>query len=258
MAGIKNIVIIGAGNVGTSLACAFYKAGCNIVQVVGRREEAIKSLSDKFGADHSLSFAEVTKGQDLYLMALPDKAMEEILPQLGLTNELLVHCSGSVPIEILSAYSENTGVFYPLQTFTQNRKIDLQEVPFLIEANRIDNEDALINLGNKLSSNVKVADSVQRQLLHIAAIFASNFSNHMYDIARQLMSENGFDFELLVPLIKETAAKAIDMEPDQAQTGPAIRKDMLVIEKHIELLRDNPEILDIYQRISKNIIDQTD
>jgi len=258
MAEIKNIVIIGAGNVGTGLACAFSDVGCNIVQVVGRREEAVATLAEMFNADHTLSFKDVTKGQDLYLMALPDRAMSEILPQLGLTNELLVHTSGSVPMDILSSFSDNIGVFYPLQTFTRDRKIDLGEVPLLVEANRIDGEDVLLELGKKLSTHVEVADSAQRQLLHIAAVFASNFSNHMYDIARQLMLDNGFDFELLIPLIKETAAKAVEMEPDQAQTGPALRKDMQVIENHLELLKNMPEVQKLYQQISKNIIDQTE
>ncbi|MEN8224719.1 MAG: Rossmann-like and DUF2520 domain-containing protein [Bacteroidota bacterium] len=258
MAEIKNIVIIGAGNVGTQLACAFRDAACNIRQVAGRRGAAVKSLAEMTGAEHSISFDNIIKGQDLYLMALPDDAMNEILPKLGLTDELLVHTSGSVPMDILSPYSENTGVFYPLQTFTRNRKIDLSVVPFLVEANRIDNEDQLLTLGKKLSGNVKVADSMKRELMHIAAVFASNFSNHMYDIARKLMRDNGFDFDLLIPLIRETAAKAVELGPDQSQTGPALRKDMQVIEKHLDLLRNNPAARELYERISKNIIDQTD
>ena len=257
MINIANIVIIGAGNVGTQLSSAFRDEGCKIVQVVGRREAAVKVLAEMHDADYSLSFSEVVKGQDLYLMALPDNAMEEILPQLGLTDELLVHTSGSLPLDILSNYSQNTGVFYPLQTFSQNRKIKISEVPLFIEANRIDNEDTLIAFGKRLSSNVNVADTDQRQIMHIAAVFASNFTNHMYDIARQLLEDHGFDFKVMESLILETAAKAMEKGPEDSQTGPAKRKDMNVIEKHLKLLKNNPSAEELYRRISQSIIDQT-
>ena len=258
MTNILNIVIIGAGNVGTRLSFALRDAGCKIVQLAGRREAAVKALAEKLDTAYTLSYNALLKGQDLYLLALPDSAIEEVLPQLGLTDELLVHTSGSLPMGILSPYSMNTGVFYPLQTFSTGRKIAISEVPFFIEANRIDNEDALMQLGKKLSSNVSVADSVQRQQMHIAAVFASNFSNHMYDLARQLMEEHGFDFKLLEPLIMETAMKAMDRGPAIAQTGPAARKDLNVIEKHLELLNNNPSARELYRRISQSIMDQTE
>lgn len=258
MKDIKNIVIIGAGNVGTRLAIALQKAGCQITQIAGRREDAVKSLASDLGCPWTLSSEEVIKRQDLYLLALPDQALDEILPRLGLSDELIVHTSGSLPMEVLSPYSDNIGVFYPLQTFTRSRKIDLCEVPFMIEANRIDNEELLILLANKLSRNVKVANSEQRQAMHIGAVFASNFSNHMYDIANQLFNDYGFDFDLLAPLILETAKKAIEMGPRNAQTGPALRMDMKVIEKHLAMLRNRPEAYELYKRISENIKDQSE
>ena len=254
---VKNIVIIGAGNVGTRLACALNDAGCNIVQIAGRRSIAVETLAKTLDTDFTLSLAKIIKGQDLYILALPDNAMEEVLGELDLTDELLVHTSGSVPMEILIPFSENVGVFYPLQTFTRNREIDLKVVPFLMEANRIDTEDSLVGLGKMLSANVNVADSEKRLQMHVAAVFASNFSNHMYDIAREIMQDNGFDFDLLVPLITETAAKAVEMGPDNSQTGPALRKDMEIIAKHLELLKNKPAARELYDRISKNIIDQT-
>ncbi len=257
MTEIKNIVIIGAGNVGTLLACAFHDAGCNIVQVAGRREAAVFALSEKLGAEYTLSFEDIMKRQDLYLMALPDEAIKEILPRLDLSDELLVHTSGSVPMSILNGYSENTGVFYPLQTFTRSRKIDLNEVPFLLEANRIDNEERLLKLGRKLSNNVHLADSMQRQHMHLGAVFASNFSNHMYDIANRLFKKYGFDFDMLAPLIRETAAKAVELGPDKTQTGPALRKDIEVIEKHLALLENDPAAQELYRMISQNIMDQS-
>ncbi len=253
---IRNIVIIGAGNVGTRLAHAFRDAGCRIVQVAGRRNAAVKALADEMEAAMTLSFEEIVKGQDLYLLALPDDAILEVVPQLGLGHELLVHTSGSMPMDVLAPYAESIGVFYPLQTFSSIRPVNMAEVPVLVEAGRIEHEDALLALGRRLSRVVSVADSTRRQRVHIAAVFASNFSNHMYAIAQKLMAESGFDFELLVPLIRETALKAIEMGPGAAQTGPAKRNDLKIIEKHLAMLGNEPEWQQIYALLSKSIDNQ--
>jgi predicted short-subunit dehydrogenase-like oxidoreductase (DUF2520 family) len=258
MAGINSIVIIGAGNVGCHLARKLYAASFNIVQVAGRRAVNVKSLAEDLGATHTQDFAKIVKGQDLYILALPDEVMEEVLPKLPLSDELIVHTSGSVHLNILHPYSENYGVLYPLQTFTRHRDFDLNEVPIMVEANRIDNEDLLLALGKRLSEKVMVVDSIRRQYLHIAAVFASNFSNHMYDIARSVLEEQDLDFELLVPLIMETAEKATTLGPAKAQTGPAMRRDKKVMQKHLEMLKGNPAAMEIYRRISDSIIDHTE
>jgi predicted short-subunit dehydrogenase-like oxidoreductase (DUF2520 family) len=254
---IKNIVIIGAGNVGSHLARHFHAAGFTISQVAGRHEANVIALADEVKASYTLSFKEIIPSQDLYIVALPDKVIEEILPQLPLTDELLVHTSGSVPLEILSQFSGNTGVLYPLQTFSKDSETDISKVPVLIEANRIDNENKLLEAGRKLSEKVLVADSEMRQTLHLAAVFASNFSNHMYDIARRILDEYKLDFDLLTPLIRETAAKASKVGPAGAQTGPAKRKDMKIIEKHLALLDNNKDARELYKKISESIIEQT-
>lgn len=255
---IKNIVIIGAGNVGTHLAISLQKAGCNIMQVVGHREAAVKELVKKTGSDYTLVFEEVLKGQDLYLLALPDKVLTEVLPRLGLDNELLAHTSGSVPINVLSPFSENTAVFYPLQTFTSSRDVNFKEIPILIEANRIDNENSISDLAAKLSDRVLVTDSAKRQSLHMAAVFASNFSNHMYNVARILAESNEVDYSLLVPLIRETTAKAIELGPQKSQTGPALRNDRQIIDKHLSMLGDKPQMQELYRLITQDIIDRNE
>jgi len=255
MYSIKRIVIIGAGNVGCHFARKLHDAGYIISQIVGRREASVIKLAKDLDASYCLEFGNVLTKQDLYIMALPDEVMQEILPCLPLSHELLVHTSGSFPLEFLSPYSENTGVFYPLQTFTRKRQIDLKEVPIFIEANRIDNENRLKEVASALSSNVQVADSVTRQHLHIAAVFASNFSNHMYDIARKLLDEHGLDIDLMAPLIRETANKAITMGPDNAQTGPAKRKDLATMQKHLGLLSGNEAARELYRLISESIIE---
>jgi len=257
MEAIENIVIIGAGNVGSRLGIALHSQGFTISQVAGRREASVIALAEKVKAPFTLSFEEVIKGQDLYIVALPDQVMGMILPELPLSDELLVHTSGSAPMSLLSPYSDNVGVFYPLQTFTAQREMELNDVPFLIEANRIDNENRLLDLSRKLSGKVLVANSTQRQSLHIAAVFACNFSNHMYDIARQILEECQLDFDLLSPLITETAAKAVALGPDKSQTGPARRNDMKIIEEHLELLKDNNTARELYKKITESIIDQS-
>lgn len=254
---IQNVVIIGAGNVGCHISRKLHAAGYTISQVAGWRETNVIALAGDLGASHCLEFEKILTKQDLYIMALPDEAMEEILPRLPLTDELLVHTSGSVPMQFLDPYSENTGVLYPLQTFTRKRHIDLMQVPILIEANRIDNENRLMEVANKLSKDVRVIDSMARLYIHIAAVFSSNFTNHMYDIARNLLEEHGLDFEIMGPLIMETANKAIKMGPDEAQTGPAKRKDLRTMKKHLELLADNKAAQELYRLISESIIDKT-
>lgn len=254
---IQNVVIIGAGNVGCHISRKLHAAGYTISQVAGWREANVLALANDLGAAHCLHFEKILTKQDLYIMALPDEAMEEILPRLPLSDELLVHTSGSVPMQILDPYSENTGVLYPLQTFTRKRHIDLKEVPVLIEANRIDNENRLKEVASGLSNDVRVIDSMARLYIHIAAVFASNFSNHMYDLARNVLEEQGLDFEIMGPLIMETATKAIRMGPDEAQTGPAKRKDLRTMQKHLELLSDNKAARELYRLISESIIDKT-
>jgi predicted short-subunit dehydrogenase-like oxidoreductase (DUF2520 family) len=254
---IRDIVIIGAGNVGTHLGRALSRAGFRICQVAGWREQAVKALASELDTGHTTEMQAVRKRCDLYIMALPDNIIEGILPVLGLTDELLVHTSGSLPLNILSPFSSNTGVLYPLQTFSRKRDMDLQEVPFLIEACNPESEDLLLGLAGKLSHRVGLADSGQRQALHIAAVFACNFTNRMYDIARRILEEYGLDFSLLVPLIRETAKKATEIGPAGSQTGPAYRRDMKIIEKHLDILARHPGILEIYRDITNNILDES-
>lgn len=255
---IKNIVIIGTGNVGTHLAEAFVNAGCSVKQIVGRNYVVAEKLASSVNASFVTDFAAIEKGHDMYVLALAEKAMEEVLPQLNLDKEFLVHTSGSLSLEILYPYSENTGVFYPLQTFTHGRDVNFREIPILLEANRINNEQQLFELATKLTEQVEHANSEQRLALHIAAVFACNFSNHMFSLARQLANKYKIDFDLLIPLIKETAAKSISMGPEKAQTGPARRKDQKVILKHLELLSDSPRLQDLYARITESIQEQSE
>lgn len=254
---IKNIVILGTGNVGTHLALALVQAGCNIKQIVGRNAASTEKLAASVHATPVTDFGAIEKGNDLYVLALPERAMEEVLPKLCLRTEILVHTSGSLDLSILYPYSENTGVFYPLQTFTHGRDVNFREIPILLEANRIDNEHDLFLLAAKLSSQVEHASSQQRMALHLAAVFACNFSNHMYSLARQVANKYNIDYDMLIPLIKETASKAIALGPENAQTGPAKRNDQKIISQHLEMLSGNARLQNLYKLMTENIQEQS-
>jgi predicted short-subunit dehydrogenase-like oxidoreductase (DUF2520 family) len=148
----------------------------------------------------------------------------------------------------------NYGIFYPLQTFSKTKAVNISEVPFCIEANTDKNEQLLVDLAKVLSNNVELINSEQRKKLHLAAVFACNFSNYMYTIADELLSNDNLDLNLLKPLIIETANKIKDNSPKAMQTGPAKRNDKAVIEKQLQLLANNPAYKDIYQLITEQII----
>jgi predicted short-subunit dehydrogenase-like oxidoreductase (DUF2520 family) len=167
----------------------------------------------------------------------------------------VVHCSGSQPISVLNRYTKNCGVIYPLQTFSKKRDVDFSKIPVFIEANSTENLDILKNIAGIISEKVSVADSEQRQLLHISAVFACNFVNHLYSIAGELLKAENISFDVLKPLILETALKVQELQPFVAQTGPAVRFDKNIIDKHLSKLADAEEYRQLYEMISKSIFE---
>ena len=159
-------------------------------------------------------------------------------------------------MEALKGYAENYGVFYPLQTFSKDKELDYKEIPFFIEGSSKSAVDILTSLASLISKNVYEADSDKRKRLHIAAVFACNFANHLVGIADDILKENGMDYTVLLPLLKETIGKLYLLPPSMAQTGPAVRNDTTVMKAHEEMLVDNPEYLGIYRALSQSIIDQ--
>jgi predicted short-subunit dehydrogenase-like oxidoreductase (DUF2520 family) len=189
----------------------------------------------------------------LYSVAIKDDAIENVLQQIIDKNIFIVHTSGSIPITVFEQTGfNNYGIFYPLQTFSKLKAINLLDVPFCIEAN--EQEDILVELANKLSNSVHRVDSEQRKKLHLAAVFACNFTNHMYAIAEDLCLKNNVNFNILKPLIRETAEKITLNHAKDVQTGPAKRKDEKIIENHIEQLSDSKSYQDIYKLITESII----
>lgn len=251
-----NFCFIGAGNLAVQLSKAFQNKGFKISQVYSRTEKSAKSLADQLSANHTTSVTGIDKTADIYFVAIKDSAIEEVLPQIDFNNKLVVHCSGSLSLSSIGKYSVNTGVFYPLQTFSKNRKVDFSEIPVFVEANSDKNEKILIDLALQISGSVSVIDSEKRKTLHISAVFACNFVNYFFTIAADILKSKGIPFDVIKPLILETAFKVQEMEPWKAQTGPAVRFDENIINEHFKELEAFPEYQQLYMSISKSIFER--
>ena len=249
------VVFIGAGNLATNLAKALYYKGFRIVQVYSRTEESARALAEKVEADYTTDLQEISKDAKLYIVSLKDAAFVELLPQITEDKQksLLVHTAGSIPMSVWEGHAERYGVFYPMQTFSKQREVDFQEVPFFIEAKRAEDTELLKAIASTLSEKVYEADSEQRKSLHLAAVFICNFTNHMYALAADLLEKYNLPFEVMLPLIDETARKVHELAPRDAQTGPAVRYDENVMSNHLAMLVDSPALQEIYKLMSKSI-----
>lgn len=249
------IVFIGAGNLATNLAKAFYCRGFRIVQIYSRTEKSARALAEKVEAGYTTDLREVSKDAKLYIVSLKDAAFVELLPQIaeGKQNSLLVHTAGSIPMDIWKDHAERYGVFYPMQTFSKQREVNFREVPFFIEAENPEDTALLKAIASILSEKVYEINSEQRKSLHLAAVFICNFTNHMYALAADLLEKYGLPFEVMLPLIDETARKVHELAPRDAQTGPAVRYDENVMSNHLAMLADSPALQEIYKLMSKSI-----
>ncbi|GMQ26075.1 DUF2520 domain-containing protein [Algoriphagus sp. oki45] len=252
------IALIGAGNVAWQLAPALEDAGHEITEVYSRDlAKAIEVTERVYSAEakDDLDFSE-SKAQ-IFILAVKDSAIPEVADAVILPEgSILVHTSGTMPLDILGYSSASfTGIFYPLQSFTKGKKIDMDDVPFLLEAKDEETLQKLKKVAKSLSPLVYTVRSKDRKAVHIAAVFASNFSNHMIRIAEEIMRRQGLDFEMLKPLIIETISKSLQMGAKKAQTGPAVREDYETLEEHFKFLNYNEQVAEIYRLISQDIID---
>ena len=250
---MKKVSIIGTGNVATHLAKALKNSGVTISQIYGRNEHTTKSLALKVGATAVFDILEMeTENIEAILISVNDDAIQQVANALPNSNAIVMHTSGTVGIEALEKHTNN-GVFYPLQTFSKNKKMDLSTVPFCIEGNNRNTKISLLNLANLLTNDVRFIDSKTRKSIHIAAVFASNFSNHMLAISDKLLNESGQDLSILFPLVNETISKAFSSNPIESQTGPAERNDIQVMKNHLAQLENEPLLQNIYKNISASI-----
>ncbi|MCB0410504.1 MAG: DUF2520 domain-containing protein [Flavobacteriales bacterium] len=248
----KTISFIGAGNVATHLAKAMYEAGFNIEQIFSKDINNALVLADEVDAIAVDNIRNINATADIYILAVKDDAVEDILRHIQKKDIFIVHTSGAIGIDVFEKTGfSKYGIFYPLQTFTKNVHVNFLEIPICIESNY--EENWLIDIANELSNAVYLIDSEQRKKLHVAAVFACNFSNYMYHIAEDICHENNINFNILKPLIKQTAQKIILNHPKDVQTGPAARNDDKTIENHINQLEQHPTYQELYKLITENL-----
>jgi predicted short-subunit dehydrogenase-like oxidoreductase (DUF2520 family) len=250
---INSVCILGAGNVATHLGKSVKNAGIEVSQIYNRTKKTAIELADNLGCSYTSDLNKITETVDLFLFAVSDSAIVPILKSRNWENKLLIHTSGTIPSEIFKPYTNRFGVIYPLQTFSKAREIDFSSIPLFIIANNPFTLATLKSFCSNLSESVSEIDSDKKAILHLAAVFANNFSNHMYTIADELLKKNDLSFDLLFPLIIETANKAIKMKPWKVQTGPAVRNNKEVIQKQTEMLSSKPEWQKIYTFVSESI-----
>jgi len=244
---------MGAGNVAWHLAPALQNAGYDIVQVYSRTMESARNLADHLEVPCTDNMEDLSRDADMALFAISDSAIESALENLSSRYPYIVHTAGSIPAGILKGRAEHYGVLYPLMTFTKERPLDMKEVPFFLESSDTQMKEVLEEMAGCISGRTFHLPFEERKKLHMAAIIANNFSNHMYHLAAEYLEQEGLDFEMLKPLIREATAKALFITPGEAQTGPARRGDSKIIDSHLALLAGNPELQKIYTFVSDSI-----
>ncbi len=247
---MRSVVIIGAGNVAFHLTRALIQNTVNVRQIFNRTLSKAQELGEANNIKYTDKISELEKA-DLYIIAASDSAVEELSHYIPYDDTLVVHTSGSLGTDILKG-DYRKGVFYPFQTFTKRKNLRYEAVPFFVEAENKEDEDALFKLADKISNEVHRVDAEKRRKVHMSGVWASNFVNHLYYIAQSICKEADMPFDVLRPLIEETALKVQDLEPFEAQTGPAKRGDEIIIEKHWELLKDSRQ-QQLYQLLSDSI-----
>jgi predicted short-subunit dehydrogenase-like oxidoreductase (DUF2520 family) len=240
------VILLGSGNVATHLFQAFSKAnGIELVQVFSR------TISKDFPETLQTSDYKEINAADVYIICVSDSAISSVSSQLSFENRLVVHTSGSTDINVLDSKNRK-GVFYPLQTFTKNKSVDFSQIPICIETEVPTDFEIIEKLAKSVSNSVYLINGNQRKALHVSAVFVCNFTNHLYTIGNTICVENNIPFEILQPLIEETAKKIKSLAPSEAQTGPAVRNDQKTIQKHIDFLT-NENQKEIYKILTKSI-----
>ncbi|AFR35566.1 Rossmann-like and DUF2520 domain-containing protein [Riemerella anatipestifer] len=242
------IVIIGSGNVAFHLNNAFYEANIKVSQLFGRNEDALKLMSETTKIPYSTN---TLQNADLYIICVKDDVIAEVSQIIKNENALVVHTSGSMPKDALEG-NYKKGCFYPLQTFSKNKILDYTEIPFFIEAENPQDLDILKNLALRISPRVQEADYEKRKYIHLTAVFACNFVNHLYARAKEIADSQNIPFNYFIPLVEETMDKIYYLDPKKAQTGPAVRNDARVLELHKQLITDETQ-LEIYNLMNQSI-----
>ncbi len=247
------VVLIGSGNVATTLGRLIKKNNHQVLQVSSRNIAHAKTLADELGATYTDYDGALDKSADLYIFAVSDMALQECVHHFNIPDKLIMHTAGSVSKDVLKNVSYNYGVLYPLQSL-RKEMTEVPEIPFLIDGNNEFVIKSIRDFASTLSSSVQVINDEGRLKLHVAAVIVSNFTNHLYTIAEDFCKNEHISFDLLKPLIMETAARIKNQSPAAVQTGPAVRKDIHTLDKHLKILGNYPKLKTTYLRLTDSIM----
>ncbi len=248
------VLIIGAGNVATVLGRLVKAGGHEIVQVVSRSMDNAGVLAAELGCSAAASFAKMNKDADMYIAAMSDAALNEIKENISLGDKVIVHTAGSISKDVLKGVSANYGVMYPLQSLSKDNPNGDIKIPLLIDGNNEFTINMLKELADCISSMVNIMEDEGRLKLHVAAVVTNNFTNHLYSLAYDFCKKEGIDFEMLQPLIEETALRLKKHAPAEMQTGPAKRKDIITLDKHLRVLNTHPQLRSVYLKMTDSIM----
>ncbi|PKF75140.1 Rossmann-like and DUF2520 domain-containing protein [Chryseobacterium sp. PMSZPI] len=241
------IVMIGSGNVAYHMAKAFMLKGIPLAQIFGRNEKELNKISVELDIPYS---TERLEDADLYIICVSDNSVEDVSKIISKKNCLVSHTSGSLPKEILAGEYRKASL-YPLQTFSKSKELEYEKIPFFIEAENEEDKKILFEIASRISKNVMESNHEKRKYIHLTAVFACNFVNHLFSRAKEVSDSQNIPFDYFLPLIDETVQKIHEMDPKTAQTGPAVRNDVRILELHEQLLQG--ESLEIYKTMNHSI-----
>jgi predicted short-subunit dehydrogenase-like oxidoreductase (DUF2520 family) len=253
------VSFIGAGNLAWHLAPALDNAGYSVKEVYSRNRRNADALVERlYDAETKADLDFSSSKSSVFIIAISDDVIGDIAQEIALPEDaILVHTSGSQPLSVLGyAATPNLGVFYPLQTFTKDKKVEFNSIPIFVESETAIVEKRLMAMAKEIAKNVFKINSEERKALHVAAVFAANFTNHMLYLAQEIMRENALSYEWLKPLISEMITKSLSIGPENAQTGPARRGDLATLDKHMDFLKGDETVSELYKIISQDIVDR--
>ena len=253
--GMMKITLIGAGNLATQLGKSLKKAGVIVSQVYSRTEESARTLGELLEAEWLTDIKALRDEADVYIFSVKDSVLCELITEVckGRGDKLFLHTAGSMPMSCFEGKALHYGVFYPMQTFSKAKDVCFENIPVFIEGDSSETEEVIRSLANMLSKRVITLSSADRKYLHLAAVWACNFTNYCYSVASDILSEHGIPFDVMLPLINETTEKIQKISPKEAQTGPAVRGDKNVMGQQLELMSDRADLQELYKMLSKGI-----
>ena len=250
------VSFIGAGNIASHYAKELFAAGCEIDSILSKRLRSAKSLASTVNAQATTSFRKLSRDSNYYILAVPDEMIEELTKALAEhvnPGAVIIHTSGATELKTIHTHFKHAGFAWPPQSISKEKDIDFNKVPICIGATDKKTEQSILQLISLITKITYKLNDKQKLALHLAAVFANNFSNHMFQLAYDICKEHKLDFHLLYPILLETPNKVIGNIPNDVQTGPAVRQDLATLQKHLHLLKTDSNKKKIYKLLSDSI-----